>query len=92
MSSNESGGENVNMMPTTNNDSVGDVVMDGSEKIAELLNSTKVKVLKEGIKDFIDIDTENLEEGKVYSIEYQGDNYGIEKLSDGKIIFYEAVN
>ncbi len=91
MSSNESGEENAKMMPLSNNDSEDNLAMDGSEKISELLHSSKVTVSKEGVKDFIDVDIEYIEEGNVYGIEYRGDVYGVEKLSDGKIIFYEAV-
>ncbi len=92
MSSNESGEENAKMMPPSNNDSEDNLAVGGSEKISELLHSSKITVLKEGVKDFIDVDIGNIEEGNVYGIEYRGDVYGIEKLSDGKIIFYETVD
>jgi hypothetical protein len=92
MSNDEPGEENIKMIPPSNTDSVGNTDMDGSEKIVELINSSEVKVMKEGVKDFIDVDIENLDEGKVYSIEYQDDIYGVEKLTDGRIIFYEVVD
>ncbi len=42
--------------------------------------------------DFIDVDFENLDEGKFYRVEYQGDVYSIEKLANGNMAFYEVVN
>jgi hypothetical protein len=47
--------------------------------------------MKEKEKDFIDIDLKHLEEEKFYRVEYEGDVYAIEKLTDGKIAFYEVV-
>ena len=47
--------------------------------------------MKEGEKDFINVEIENLQEGKFYRVEYEGDVYGIEKQDDGKIILYEVV-
>jgi hypothetical protein len=32
-----------------------------------------------------------LEEQKFYRVEYEGDVYTVEKLPDGKIVFYEVV-
>ncbi len=92
MSSNESGEENVKTMPPSNIGGVDNMKMDSSEKIAELVLSSKVKVMTSGVKDFIDVDVKNLDEGKVYRIEYQDNVYGVEKLSDGKITFYEVVD
>ena len=40
---------------------------------------------------FIDIDINWLEEQKYYRVEYDGDVYAVEKLADGKIVFYEVV-
>lgn len=62
-----------------------------SEKIVDLVNSPEVQIKKDGEKDFIDIDFKNLEEGKFYRVEYEGDVYGVEKQSDGKIAYYEVV-
>lgn len=92
MSTNEPGEENLKTMPPSNTGSVGDMNVDGSEKMAELVPSSKVKVMTSGAKDFIDVDVESLDEGKVYHIEYQDNAYGVEKLSDGKITFYEVVD
>ncbi len=92
MSSNEPGEENVKTIPPSNTGSVDNMNMDSSEKIAELVHSSKVKVMTSGAKDFIDVDIENLDEGEVYHIEYQDNVYGVEKLSDGKITFYEVVD
>ena len=47
--------------------------------------------MKEAGKDYIDIDIENIKEGKFYRIIYHGDTYCIEKLKDGQIAFYEVV-
>jgi hypothetical protein len=47
--------------------------------------------MKEGEKDFINVEIRNLQEGKSYRVEYEGDVYGIEKQDDGKIILYEVV-
>lgn len=62
-----------------------------SEKKVDLLNSSEVQVMKEKGRDFIDIDVNRLEEQKFYRVEYEGDVYAIEKLTDGKIVFYEVV-
>lgn len=64
---------------------------DTSEKTVDLVNSPEVQIMKEGEKDFIDIDFENLEKGKFYRVEYEGDVYGVEKQDDGKIAYYEVV-
>lgn len=92
MSSNDSGDENVKTIPPSNVGSVDNINMGSSEKIAELVLSSKVKVMTSGVKDFIDVDIKNLDEGKVYHIEYQDNIYGVEKLSDGKITFYEVID
>ena len=62
-----------------------------SEKKADLVNSSEVKVMKEKGMDFIDINVNHLEEQKFYRVEYEGDVYAVEKSADGKIIFYEVV-
>ena len=62
-----------------------------SEKKADLVNSSEVKVMKEKAMDFIDIDVNRLEEQKFYRVEYEGDVYAVEKSADGKIVFYEVV-
>ena len=62
-----------------------------SEKTVDLVNSPEVQIKKDGEKDFIDIDFKNLEKGKFYRVEYEGDVYGVEKQSDGKIAYYEVV-
>jgi hypothetical protein len=93
MSNNGSGEKEIaKMVSTPNTDNIDNKEMNGPVKIAELMHTSKVRVMKEGIKDFIDVDVENIDEGQVYGVEYQGDVYGIEKLSDGKIVLYEAVD
>jgi hypothetical protein len=62
-----------------------------SEKKVDLVNSSEVQIMKEKGRDFIDIDVNRLEEQKFYRVEYEGDVYAIEKLSDDKIVFYEVV-
>ena len=62
-----------------------------SEKKVDLVNSSELQVMKEKERDFIDIDVNRLEEQKFYRVEYEGDVYAIEKLSDDKIVFYEVV-
>jgi hypothetical protein len=62
-----------------------------SEKKADLVNSSEVKVMKEKGMDFIDIDVNRLEEQKIYRVEYEGDVYAVEKSPDGKIVFFEVV-
>ena len=62
-----------------------------SDKKVDLVNSSEVQIMKEKEKDFIDIDVNRLEEGKFYRVEYEGDVYAVEKLTDGKIAFYEVV-
>ena len=64
---------------------------DTSEKKVDLVNEPEVQIMKEGEKDFINVEIENLQEGKFYRVEYEGDVYGIEKQDDGKIILYEVV-
>jgi hypothetical protein len=64
---------------------------DTSEKIVDLINEPEVQIMKEGEKDFINVESRNLQEGKFYRVEYEGDVYGIEKQDDGKIILYEVV-
>ena len=68
-----------------------DMSIDASEKTVDLVNSPEVQVMKEGEKDFIDIDFKKLEKGKFYRVEYEGDVYGVEKQEDGKIAYYEVV-
>ena len=68
-----------------------DMSTDTSEKTVDLVNSPEVQIMKEGEKDFIDIDFKNLEKGKFYRVEYEGDVYGVEKQDDGKIAYYEVV-
>ncbi len=66
---------------------------DTSKKTVDLINSLEVQVMKEEDgNDFIDVDFENLDEGKFYRVEYQGDVYSIEKLANGNMAFYEVVN
>ncbi len=93
-SSSISGNEDVGVGPNSNTGNApGNSTMDTSEKTADLINSPEVQAMKEGEgKDFIDIDFEHLDEGKYYRVEYQGDVYGVEKLANGKIAFYEVVN
>ncbi len=62
-----------------------------SEKNVDLVNSSEVQVMKEKGRDFIDIDVNYLEEQKFYRVEYEGDVYAIEKLTNGKIVFYEVI-
>ena len=64
--------------------------IDSSEKIVDLVNEPKVQIMKEGEKDFINVEIKNLQ-GKFYRVEYEGDVYGIEKQDDGKIVLYEVV-
>ncbi len=64
---------------------------DTSEKIVNLVNEPEVQIMKEGEKDFINVEFKNLQEGKFYRVEYEGDVYGIEKQDDGKIVLYEVV-
>jgi len=92
MSNNISGNEDEGIMqkPNTNKGESGSNV-DTSEKKVDLVNSSEVQVMKEKEKDFIDIDLKHLEVGKYYRVEYEGDVYGVEKLDDGKIAFYEVV-
>jgi hypothetical protein len=92
MSSNEPGEENVKTMPPSNTDSVDNTNIGSSEKMVELVHSSKVKVMTFGVKDFINVDIKNLDEGTVYHVEYQDNAYGVEKLSDGKITIYEVVD
>ena len=64
---------------------------DTSEKIVDLVNEREVQIMKEGEKDFINVEFKNLQVGKFYRVEYEGDVYGIEKQDDGKIVLYEVV-
>jgi hypothetical protein len=84
--------ENSPDIHLTNMDKLGTSPIDVSEKIVHLIGSPKVQVMKEGGKGYIDIDIEHLDEGIYYYVEYQGGAYGIEKLSDGQVAFYEVVD
>jgi hypothetical protein len=64
---------------------------DTSEKTVDLVNEPEVQILKEGEKDFINVEIKNLQVGKFYRVEYEGDVYGIEKQSDDKLVLYEVV-
>jgi alpha-galactosidase len=64
---------------------------DTSEKIVDLVNEPEVQILKEGEKDFINVEIKNLQEGKFYRVEYEGDVYSMEKQDDGKIVLYEVI-
>jgi hypothetical protein len=75
---------------STNMNKLDNSLIHVSEKIVHLTGSPKVQVMKEGWKDYSDI--EHLEEGIYYYVEYQGGDYGIEKLSDGQVAFYEVVD
>ena len=55
-----------------------------SEKKSDLVNSSEVKVMTEKGRDFIDIDVNRLQDQKFYRVEYEGDVYAVEKLSDEK--------
>ncbi len=90
--SSRSGNENNPDIQSTDMNKLGTSPIDVSEKIVHLTGSPKVQVMKEGGKDYIDIDIEHLKEGVYYYVEYQGDAYGIEKLSDGQVAFYEVVD
>ena len=68
-----------------------DMSTDTSEKTVDLVNSPEVQIMKDGEKDFKDIDFKNMEKGKFYRVEYEGDVYGVEKQEDGKIAYYEVV-
>ena len=77
----------------SNTDTVGNNQnMDDSEKMVNLVDSSKVQVMSENGKYLIDVDIENLDEGKYYRVDYQGDVYGIEKLDDGQLVFYEVMD
>lgn len=84
--------EDKGMMASSNMNNAAASTMNGAnEKTVDLVNSSEVQVMKQDGQDFIDIDIEHVEEGKVYRVEYEGNVYGIEKFSDGKIAFYEVV-
>jgi hypothetical protein len=77
----------------SNTDAVGNNQnIDNSEKIVNMVDSPKVQVMSENGKDLINVDIENLDEGKFYRVSYQGDVYGIEKLDDGQLVFYEVID
>jgi hypothetical protein len=90
--SSTSGNENNPDIQSTDIDKLGTSPIDVSEKIVHLTGSPKVQVMKEAGKDYIDIDIGHLEEGIYYYVEYQGGAYGIEKLADGQVVFYEVVD
>ena len=66
--------------------------IDDSEKIVNLVNSPKIQVMSDNGKDLIDVDIEHIDEGKYYRVDYQGEVYGIEKLDDGQLVFYEVMD
>jgi predicted small secreted protein len=93
MSNNMPENEKAENMSQSNTDTVGNNQnMDDSEKMVNLVDSSKVQVMSENGKYLIDVDIENLDEGKYYRVDYQGDVYGIEKLDDGQLVFYEVMD
>ncbi len=84
--------ENNTDISSANTNKLGQSTIDTSEKIVNIINSPKVHVIKEAGKDYIDIDIEHLDKGTYYHVEYQGNEYSIEKLDDGQIAFYEVVD
>jgi hypothetical protein len=71
--------------------STGTSSSSSDEKKVDLVDSKEVQIMKDGKKDFINIDFKNLEKGKYYRVEYEGDVYGVEKQNDSKISIYEVV-
>ncbi len=93
MSNNMPVNEKAENRSQSNTDTVGNNQnMDDSEKMVNLVDSSKVQVMSENGKYLIDVDIENLDEGKYYRVDYQGDVYGIEKLDDGQLVFYEVMD
>jgi predicted small secreted protein len=93
MSNNMPENEKAENMSQSNTDTVGNNQnMDDSEKMVNLVDSSKVQVMSENGKYLIDVDIEKLDEGKYYRVDYQGDVYGIEKLDDGQLVFYEVMD
>lgn len=93
MSNNMPENEKAENKSRSNTDTVGNNQnIDDSEKMVNLVDSSKVQVMSENGKDLIDVDVENLDEGKYYRVDYQGDVYGIEKLYDGQLVFYEVID
>ena len=93
MSNNMQENEEAGNRSQSNTDTVGNNQnIDNSEKIVNMVDSSKVQVMGENGKDLIDVDIENLDEGKFYRVSYQGDVYGIEKLDDGQLVFYEVID
>ncbi len=93
MSNNMPENEKAENKSQYNTDTVGNNQnIDDSEKMAYLVDSSKVQVMSENGKYLIDVDIENLDEGKCYRVDYQGDVYGIEKLDDGQLVFYEVMD
>ncbi len=91
-SSNISKNENEIDVSQSNSTKLGNAEIDTSEKVVDLIDSPKVHVIQEAGKDYMDIDIEHLDEGKFYHVVYHGDVYGIEKLADGQIAFYEVID
>ena len=93
MSNNMPENEGAGNRPQFNTDTVGNnQIIDNSEKTVNLVDSSKVQVVSENGKDLIDVDIEQLDTGKFYRVDYQGDVYGIEKLDDGQLVFYEVMD
>ena len=85
--------EGAGTRPQSDTDTVGNnQSIDNSEKTVNLVDSSKVQVVSENGKDLIDVDIEQLDTGKFYRVDYQGDVYGIEKLDDGQLVFYEVMD
>jgi hypothetical protein len=93
MSNNMQENKEAGKRSQSNTDTVGNNQnIDNSEKIVNIVDSPKVQVMSENGKDLIDVDIENIDEGKFYRVSYQGDVYGIEKLDDGQLVFYEVID
>lgn len=93
MLNNTPGNEGAGNRPQFNTDTVGNnQIIDNSEKTVNLVDSSKIQVVSENGKDLIDVDIEHLDKGKYYRVDYQGNIYGIEKLDDGQVVFYEVID
>ncbi len=89
----KNGNEGSGTKSPSHTDTVGNNQnIDNNEKIANLEDSSRVRVMNENGRDLIDIDIGHLDEGKFYRIVYQGDAYGLEKKSNGQLAFYEVID
>ena len=61
------------------------------EKIITIKDDEKVSIAKEDGLEFIKIDTQKMEIGKLYNVNYQNQKYLVKRTDDSKLVFYDVI-